>query len=760
VSKKTLLLIVLAVFSILSVSIIFLLWRYFSAKNSAQIALTPTGKLLNQKLPDVKYQDVSIPYGYATLNQLGRTTYTGVIEKFTLTPDFKAKITLKTSQEEKEFPLDPNTLLVVINESQNGEDTQIEWKKLETGELEELLTPGRIISLQFTKANSQNLPTSAEIELNLPEIQTSIMVHSYLELQKSSFLKLFSPKEVLAQTCSGTGSQDYTAYRCGFDPTTGYSCDSYPRTATATCAFDGFGFCRALPKLFDSLCTATATGCIIDETGGNTTNGCFVSTPPPTGTPPPGTCTTGTCETGIANCGVNGWPNGTGTCTGGICCITGGTPPPTPVDPCPLDTCPGYCCDANCGDPCIVSNDCLQYREGNANVQCLNMITGKRCVNIICPNNTIPGTLCGCSGGVACGSPCAGGCVSGSTCRFTNAPGGFCSATGSNTYCLGDTGDNYHTYNPAFVTPKCTSGDTGNSMMQRVSNGATTGFTLAQIQSTCFQSTLAWWQAQNADVTAGGNLISPIPTTTCTTPNCTPQLIKIGVGGYPGVALYQGSYDFALGGGTGQVSNTNWLANTIYQGKRYDYAFFARQIPADVTLNEITSATVNGGDFNSGGTPSRGYVWYHRQGDLTISGNANLVGSRKVVLLVEDGNLNINGRINLQSPGQGFFMAIVGKATDGTKGDILVDGSVSHPTQPELQGIFMADSEFKTGLGTDQLHIKGSVAAWDGVTLQRDLSGNGNSTNPAELLEFDPTLVFTFPREFFRNRLVWKEVSP
>jgi len=272
----------------------------------------------------------------------------------------------------------------------------------------------------------------------------------------------------------------------------------------------------------------------------------------------------------------------------------------------------------------------------------------------------------------------------------------------------------------------------------------------------------AWFQAKDADISSGGNLISLIPPS-CSGA-CTPWLVLNGLGGFPGVAVYNTTYDFAAGSSQGTASSKNWKVDSVYQGKIYDYAYFARQLPADTPLNEIATDTVNGGDFNSGGSPSQngGYVWYHRTGDLTINGNANLVGSRKVVLLVEGGNLYINGRINLQSPGIGFFMAIVGKATDGTKGDILVDPSVSHPNEPELQGIFMADSEFKTGTtgtGDQQLHIKGSIVAWEGVSLERDLGANNDDT-PAELLEYDPALLFTFPRELFKNRLVWKEVAP
>ena len=281
-----------------------------------------------------------------------------------------------------------------------------------------------------------------------------------------------------------------------------------------------------------------------------------------------------------------------------------------------------------------------------------------------------------------------------------------------------------------------------------------------------------WWQVKDADVITNGSLISLIPGS-CSG-SCSPLFILNGGGGYPGVALYGGTYDFSASTtsqGTGLVSSTNWLANSIYLGRTYDYSYFARQIAADVPLTEINQSsascdgsgcTVNGGFFNSGGTPKRGYTWYHFNGslgDLTISGNVNLNGSRKVMLLVEGANLNITGRINIAQPGNGFFMVAVGKKVDGTKGDILVDPSVSHPNQPALEGIYFADGKFKTGAGSDRLYVRGAVTAWGGMVLQRDLGVN-NSNTPAEFFEYAPELRLSFPREFSRSGIVWREVAP
>jgi len=268
-----------------------------------------------------------------------------------------------------------------------------------------------------------------------------------------------------------------------------------------------------------------------------------------------------------------------------------------------------------------------------------------------------------------------------------------------------------------------------------------------------------WWQVQDADITTNGDLGSQIPGT-CSLPGCNPVFGLKGTGGFPGVPAYGGaSADFQAGAGTGNAAEApyNWLSASRYNGRAYDYSYFERQIPDDVIINELTPP-VTGGTFNSGGAPSRGYVWYHWNGaslgDLTITGNVNLVGSRRVVLLVEGADLIINGRIQLQNPGQGFFMAVVGKDANGLKGNIRVDPSVD-----DIQGVFLAESEFRTGVASSQLTVRGSVVAYDGVVLERDL-GASNATLAAEYFVYAPEVIATFPRVFAQRRIRWKEVAP
>jgi hypothetical protein len=79
-------------------------------------------------------------------------------------------------------------------------------------------------------------------------------------------------------------------------------------------------------------------------------------------------------------------------------------------------------------------------------------------------------------------------------------------------------------------------------------------------------------------------------------------------------------------------------------------------------LSLIQANTIEGGDIATGGTPdANGYYWYKFDGrqtglDLNLNSAANL-GSRKVILLVDNADANIMGNINL-TKGSGFFMMV------------------------------------------------------------------------------------------------------
>jgi hypothetical protein len=256
-----------------------------------------------------------------------------------------------------------------------------------------------------------------------------------------------------------------------------------------------------------------------------------------------------------------------------------------------------------------------------------------------------------------------------------------------------------------------------------------------------------WWQAKDGDITTSGDITSFIPNTATNS-----QLVLDGDGGFPGVPLFGGS--LSLGFGT--VSSKNWEANTTYAAGYTNYEILARQIPSTVTFNTIANQSIEGTDLTSGGTATNGYYWYKYDGgvsglDLTIASNITL-GTRKVVLLVENADIYLNGNVSL-TDGSGFMAVLVGEQSDGTKGNIYIN-----PTVTDLEGIFLSDNAFLTGAGTTQLTIRGSVAALGGISMQRNLTDNSNT--PSEYFEFAPDQLLLFPPQLNTKQYNWKEVSP
>lgn len=254
----------------------------------------------------------------------------------------------------------------------------------------------------------------------------------------------------------------------------------------------------------------------------------------------------------------------------------------------------------------------------------------------------------------------------------------------------------------------------------------------------------AWWQVKDADIASAGDIRSSIPST-CTG-GCIPQLSLSGLGGFPGVPAYSGSSNL----GSGSVSANGWAANTSYAGRRYDYDWYSSLAPGDTEKIDCSGGcTLSGGDIVSkAATDKANLVIY--DGNVTINSTVNL-NNKKIAIFV-NGTLNINGQIKLDR-GSGFYMAI-------TKGSIIVDPSVSGGGNPALEGLFVSDGQFLTGSGNQRLYVRGSVVAWSGIVLQRDLGSSSNETQAAETFEYAPDLVLNFPKQLFREGIVWKEVAP
>lgn len=272
---------------------------------------------------------------------------------------------------------------------------------------------------------------------------------------------------------------------------------------------------------------------------------------------------------------------------------------------------------------------------------------------------------------------------------------------------------------------------------------------------------IAWFQTKDADLTTAGSIISAIPST-CTSPSCDPYLSIAGEGGYPGVPMYGSGA--ILDAGEAGISVTNWNASSdMILPKLYNYNFFVNQIPSSTTINTITTSQIDEATLLAGTESADGYTWFKYDGgddsqtDLIISGDVDL-GNRKVVLFVNNANLNIIGDIELNR-GYGFFMAIVGVGSQSAKGNIYVD-----PTVTTLEGLYAADVSVFTGtLDTEadtQFYLRGSMSSLVEAKLQRDLGESGNPVQAAEYLEYAPDQILLIPPALRIKKFNWKEVAP
>lgn len=493
----------------------------------------------------------------------------------------------------------------------------------------------------------------------------------------------------------------------------------------------------------------------------------------------------GTCESGEDSSNCPGDCGGSGFCGNGVC-ESGET-----SGNCPSDCGGGG--GGSCGAPCTNVSQCSFTTPQNP------ACVGGICWDSSCNPNLPPGGSC--QNGETCQDGSQLGvrtCPAGQTCRrFGNPPTWQCNPNPECAYCIidlapaitridiGETSPNieanvlyqgpenftisqvsFSSSNTNVATVTHTSADPDVSAPFRtkatgVATGVITLTATAKIKTQQCTDTAKvrvrppgpWWQVKDSDVTSDSNINSQIPDS-CNPPGCSAYLITNRSGGFPGVAGYTSSYDFSSESGSGEASDKKWLVNTSFPvpSRTPDYSYFSG-LASDVNFNPILGGSANNATF-AGGEESGGYYWFKAVGNLTISGDVTISGNRKVVLFVEGGDLAITGNVDIQTPGQEFFMALVGKGAQGTKGNILLG-----PTVATLKGLYLADNDFLTGSSATQLNVRGSVVALGDISMDRDLDA-ANSTTPSEVFTYSPELIFLFPKNLNSDVIQWTEVAP
>lgn len=213
------------------------------------------------------------------------------------------------------------------------------------------------------------------------------------------------------------------------------------------------------------------------------------------------------------------------------------------------------------------------------------------------------------------------------------------------------------------------------------------------------------------------------------------------------------SADFNLGGwaSAGSDYRVTEAADTyVYKTglfNKYNYAALLARVRAGVNPAAISSP-VSLGDPPIGWSEDpagSGIYWARVQGGASVNGAT--VANSKLILLV-DGTVNISGSITIPPANR-----TTGNVVIISGGNITLGGGVTN-----IDGIYVTDGTFDTGLSNNQLTVNGTVVAWGGLTLARNAVNN--STTPAEVFNFVPDFVVNLPEPVRRRHIVQELENP
>ena len=264
-----------------------------------------------------------------------------------------------------------------------------------------------------------------------------------------------------------------------------------------------------------------------------------------------------------------------------------------------------------------------------------------------------------------------------------------------------------------------------------------------------------WWQVMDGDVISKGDLVTNVIGAL--------RFLLPGDGGYPGLSWYGGNGTSDLT--TTTVSDEGWLSQSNFASNRvFNSAYFFDATPSGTIINRFSDSSISDGDIETGGNlDTSGYRYYAYNGNdfggapLTIDDADGVrIGTRKIIIFVENADVNINKTINL-TDNSGFFLIV-------TTGNINIDPGVGdETTEPDLEGIYIADGRVNTGTGglsnDVRLFIRGTVVAGGRINLERN-RGTDNTTLPSEYIEYAIDQELLFPKDLSYTPMKWQEVAP
>src|SRR3989344_2657901 len=251
-----------------------------------------------------------------------------------------------------------------------------------------------------------------------------------------------------------------------------------------------------------------------------------------------------------------------------------------------------------------------------------------------------------------------------------------------------------------------------------------------------------------ADPLASGDISIPIPGTCSSFPTCTPQFSLAGTDSV-GVVQATGTVSFDP---SGAVSSTGWQAASGYSGPQFRHAFWRKEARTVVPIANLTTRPATGGPTFEVQSAT----------DITLTGAnwQNIPQPLTIFVTFTDPN-PLNRTLTINPDQHEITMNPLVMLTIITNGNIQAADPLTR-----LEGVYLTDGQFRTCAsatrGTplaDQFRFRGSVIAWGGVELARDLDLD-NRMAPAELFTYEPEFLSRLPDFIQRSIFSWHEVAP
>ncbi len=260
----------------------------------------------------------------------------------------------------------------------------------------------------------------------------------------------------------------------------------------------------------------------------------------------------------------------------------------------------------------------------------------------------------------------------------------------------------------------------------------------------------SWWQTEGSgNVYTAQNLASDIPSS-CSHPQCEPQLITTSGSDDPGVAIYAGA---SVNLGAGTTSDTNWLINSLYNSKWYGYKLYYNQLNFSANSEADYDNLAELLNVAKPSTPPLSGTAYYATGNMTINTPWDVTSAEKIVFIVA-GDLDIYQEITVD---KGGFLAFF------VSGAIHIHDTLdSEDDNPAIAGMYVADGDVTMGDGGNtKLIAEGTYVSWAGnVKIQRDLGNTRNKTIPAVTFRYRPDFLTSAPLFLIRPHFLWEEVAP